>query len=648
MDFQWMEHIGWLRKAKNLLAVRNRLGDLLCLAPRFGIAPRPPSGREPGISALMRVKNEAQWIEIAIRSLAPFVEQFSIVDNGSTDGTPEIIRRVARELDLRYVLEILPTEDFGEVCDRALANTTCTWVLRWDGDMIARTGGKESFAGIRDFALSLDPRMYYSLYFPHIRLEGDLFHQDPSQLIHYEDWLFTFSPKLHHVRTGKYRELRYPLYYKRIYCWETGSFHLGGIDSPEAMALRRYWVDWRERNDFVRWPTLRSYALERIREEYRTDSLVEAGALIIRERSHDYVLYDCKRFGDYPSLLRPYLENFPIRLVRRDGKVAGRSDIMDVLDRLDAERMKSAVDVIIPTRGREEHALATAEALLRQDFPRFRVLVIDQSDIPSERLRLLSSRDPRLVYHVSESRGLPAGRNAGIGLSVADIVVFVDDDVIPEPGFIEGHVRAFGDGRTGAVAGMIHERDLPDEGISPERMGSVNPWTGALLRGYTALQPREVDTAPGGNMSFRGSVLMEIGGFDTRYGGAFLFEETDASLAVRARGYHIRYTPDAPLTHLRVSNGGCRLPGMDREAYWYAHNFMLLFRKHFPWYTFPSWFFIRSAKLFRDSVSAGSLVPLAAGLRGFRDGWRAFRKERSGEGVHAASWSRKDGIESRS
>ena len=51
-------------------------------------------------------------IESSIRPLAPFVEQFSRVDNEYTDGTPEIIERVARELSLDYILryDVSPDE----------------------------------------------------------------------------------------------------------------------------------------------------------------------------------------------------------------------------------------------------------------------------------------------------------------------------------------------------------------------------------------------------------------------------------------------------------------------------------------------------------------------------------------------------------
>ena len=83
-------------------------------------------------------------------------------------------------------------------------------------------------------------------------------------------------------------------------------------------------------------------------------------------------------------------------------------------------------------------------------------------------------------------------------------------------------------------------------------------------------------------MSFIRTVLEKVGGFDTRYGGTALFEETDISLSVRKLGYRIHYTPDASLTHLGVSTGGCRIDDINLQAYWYGHNFTLLFMKHFP------------------------------------------------------------------
>jgi GT2 family glycosyltransferase len=493
--------------------------------------------------------------------------------------------------------------------------------------MIARTSGPETLQRLRDFIFSLDAKRYYVIYFPHIQLDGDLFHQDPSHLIHYEDYLFTWSPRLSHTRTGRFREIKFPLFYRRLYFWHASSFHINGMDAPEAMITRKYWADWRQRNDFIRYPALLDYVRERIREEYGTESHRNAGARYIRERSAGFIPYDSERFGPCPELLEPFRNSFPLRLVYRKGKIAGRSDIMELLDRLDAEKMNRSVDVIIPTRNREEHALAAISMLLKEDYPRYRVLVVDQSDALSEELHRLAGDDPRVIYHRAPPEGLPAARNEGIRISDAEFVIYIDDDVIPEPGFIAGHVRAYEDDRVGAVAGRIMEKNRKDVFGHSGKPGRIHYWTGKLERNFTGNEYRDVDSVGGGNMSFRRKALDAAGGFDRGYGGAYLFEETDVALAVRRKGYRIRYSPHAALTHLAAPGGGCRVPDFRREIYWYAHNFMLLFLKHFPRYVFPVWFSLRMAKFLRDAAVYRSISPLVWGFRGFRDGYARYRKE---------------------
>ncbi|MFC1608341.1 glycosyltransferase [Candidatus Latescibacterota bacterium] len=627
MDIQWMESIPFLKKIKDRINFRHRIGDILCVLPKLSLVPGP-SGRKSGISVYICVKNEALWIEPTLRSLAPFVDQFSLVDNGSTDDTVAIIERIASELSLDYVLEILPDADFGTVRETGMQNTTCTWVMRWDGDMVARTSGNETLQRLRDYVLSLDPKIFYAVYFPHVRLEGDLFHQNPEQPIHYEEWIFTYSPKLYHRREGRFREVMYPLYYKRVYYWETSSFHIASIYDPVTLINRKYWEIWRKMNDFKRYPELTQYTQERIIEDYGTDSSEDAGVLYMRERFSNLIPFDRDTHGDYPELLKPFLDTVHQRLVYRNGFIVGRSDIMPLLDRLDAVKKQMSVDVIVPTMNREEFALATVLKVLDQEYPNFGIIVSDQSDTPSEKLRELSETDDRVVYNSTKTRGLPASRNEATGLSSAEIILFVDDDVIPEPGFIEGHVLAYINDAIGGTAGkIIDRRDYMMKPVPVEKVGKVTTWTGNVKRGFFIDSFIDVETAPGGNMSFRRKVLVASGGFDTRFGGNALLEETDASLGVRKLGYTIRYTPHAKLTHLAATTGGCRLHDVSFDVYWYAHNSMLLFLKYFPRKVFPVWFMIRILKFLRDSVRSFSLSPLVSGLKGLFDGFRDYQKQ---------------------
>lgn len=625
VNFQWMEEIPWLKRIKDRINLRHKSGDLFYWLPKTGLVQKAGQ-RKQGISVYMSVRNEAQWIEPTLRSLAPFVDQFSFIDNGSTDDTVAIIKRVAEEMSLDYILELHPKADFGEARDYAVKNTTCSWILRWDGDIICRTQGNDTFQKIRDFIFSLDQNYFYAVYIPLVQIDGDLSHQNTTRMVYSEDWLVSYSPKLYHTRMGRMRELRYPFYYKRIYFWAPVTFHLWGLDSPEIMVQRRYLEKWRGLNDFKTYPTLKSYARDFIRYDYGTDSLEEAGALYLRERFRDLVPYDEKTYGEYPEILKPYLNSFPLKIVYRNGKIAGRSDIIDILDRMDREKMKESVDIIISTRNRKEIVIQTVEKLLEQEYPDYRVIVCDQSDNPSEHLQRITQSHPNLVYHVAETRGLPAGRNEGLKLSESEIVIFVDDDIVPEPGFIKGHVLAYENDSVGGTAGKVIEtRPEMNRPVPVKNIGKVNYWIGEIYRGFTHDHAVYIDSAQGVNMSFKRIVLDKTGGFDTRYGGSFFYEETDVCLSIKKLGYRIKYTPEAVLTHLGAPTGGCRIEDINKQIYWYGHNFTLLFLKHFPRYTFPVWFTVRCAKFIRDTLRIKSYKPLITGFKGMFNGFRSYK-----------------------
>src|SRR6266700_4320514 len=88
------------------------------------------------------------------------------------------------------------------------------------------------------------------------------------------------------------------------------------------------------------------------------------------------------------------------------------------------------VSVIVPTYNRNNRLRQTLEHVLRQDYPRFEVVVVDQSeDHDHETAAYLSSISEQIRYCPLQVPNLPAARNVGISQSRGDIVVFFDDDL---------------------------------------------------------------------------------------------------------------------------------------------------------------------------------------------------------------------------
>jgi hypothetical protein len=115
------------------------------------------SRRVKKITAMVRVKNEAQFLAPSILSIAGLVDEVIIVDNQSTDATPEIIAGLSRTLGPKlktFSYDHAVTRvgsEFNELLradpgsprllsnyyNWCLARCSLPFVMKWDGDMIA-------------------------------------------------------------------------------------------------------------------------------------------------------------------------------------------------------------------------------------------------------------------------------------------------------------------------------------------------------------------------------------------------------------------------------------------------------------------------------------------------------------------------------
>lgn len=99
----------------------------------------PDLGRAEGIWAVAMVKDEADVLGAAVRHLrAQGVEHFLVVDNGSTDATPRILRELAEEIPgFRHGADREPAY-FQSAKMTCLADAAggagATWVLPFDAD----------------------------------------------------------------------------------------------------------------------------------------------------------------------------------------------------------------------------------------------------------------------------------------------------------------------------------------------------------------------------------------------------------------------------------------------------------------------------------------------------------------------------------
>lgn len=226
------------------------------------------------------------------------------------------------------------------------------------------------------------------------------------------------------------------------------------------------------------------------------------------------------------------------------------------------------ISVIIPTYKREEPLRDTLTDILKQEYPNFEVIVVDQTakhePETQQFLENLAAAGKIKWFRVNWAN-LPGARNYGVRRAAGEIILFIDDDVQLPTGFLAAHARNYIEKpQVGAVAGRVLDRmkltnsgeNFTIEELPPEAMDAGIAWYYIDL--VHTVKPQQVLSARGCNMSFRRQVFSEYGlRFDERFKGSAVREESDFCLQFRKTGYIIWYEPEAYLIHLGEETGGC-------------------------------------------------------------------------------------------
>ena len=237
------------------------------------------------------------------------------------------------------------------------------------------------------------------------------------------------------------------------------------------------------------------------------------------------------------------------------------------------------VSVIVPTYNREEVLCQTLSYLFEQDYPNYEIVVVDQTvEHTSETQDFLARNSERLRYIKLKRPSLTRARNAGILHARGDIVLFLDDDIVPDKSLVSSHIAALIEPNVGAVAGQV----VPPDGrtIDTEHVGTIENKT-LIIANFNSTVATKSLHAPGGNTTVWRHLAIEAGLFEPRFGGTAIREETDFYLRLVRMGYSIKFEPRASILHLALTTGGCGNRRSDvRWYFWFAHNNTLLALRH--------------------------------------------------------------------
>jgi GT2 family glycosyltransferase len=222
------------------------------------------------------------------------------------------------------------------------------------------------------------------------------------------------------------------------------------------------------------------------------------------------------------------------------------------------------VTVVVATRDRPQSLARCLEALAEVTYQPFEVLVVDNAPSTRETLAVVQQRsglDARVRYVRELRPGVSCARNRGLGEAWGELIAFTDDDVVVDPGWLDGVVRGFGHSPSVAcVTGMVASARLDtaeqryfDQRVSwavsctPRRYDRHANRQASPLYPYTAGQ-----FGTGANFAFRTAVLRSLGGFDEALGPgtpASAGEDLDVFVRTILAGHAIAYEPAAIAWH---------------------------------------------------------------------------------------------------
>jgi len=198
------------------------------------------------------------------------------------------------------------------------------------------------------------------------------------------------------------------------------------------------------------------------------------------------------------------------------------------------------VSVLVAAYNEEKVINRTIDSLLANGYDNMEIIVINDGskDRTLEVVQERFAENPKIVILNQPNGGKSSALNNGIRHSKYEILVAVDADTLFAPDAIQKLVRHFSNPKVGAVSGNA-------------RVGNKSNWITRFqsieyIYGFN-LDRRALDllnaitVVPGAVGAWRKQPVLDCGGFlhDT------LAEDTDLTLAIRRRGYIIRYEQDA-------------------------------------------------------------------------------------------------------
>lgn len=211
------------------------------------------------------------------------------------------------------------------------------------------------------------------------------------------------------------------------------------------------------------------------------------------------------------------------------------------------------ISVIIPTYKSVQTIIKTIDSLLKQTYPIWEIIVIDNAS-PDQTNKILTTKFGKRIkiFSLEKNIGVTGGRNFGIKQvsPESEMILFIDHDMIAEKDMLKQLVQGFQlSSNIGITTPKIFYKNRKN--IVWSAGTGINLWTGQVLfRGGLDHgqfdHSTEVEVAPA-VLLVKKTVIKRIKSFDPIYFATY--EDTDFCYKARRNGFKTYYISSAKAYH---------------------------------------------------------------------------------------------------
>jgi O-antigen biosynthesis protein len=214
------------------------------------------------------------------------------------------------------------------------------------------------------------------------------------------------------------------------------------------------------------------------------------------------------------------------------------------------------ISIVIPLYNRWDLTRNCLDALTTSTPEPFELVMVDNGSTDGSAAQRCHVRNLR-------NRGFAVACNQGAQYAEGDIVVFLNNDTLPQLGWLAPLVAPLEDGTAGITGARLTYEDgtIQHAGVDVNLSRSF----GDEARNILTDEPSgSRDAVTGACLAIRREDFIRLGQFDTGYWNGY--EDVDLCLTALAHGLDVRYVAESTVIHLESQSGAERFSGFAKNV----------------------------------------------------------------------------------